>query len=167
MKHTTIQKTVLSACFAAFIFLGTQFIKIPLAFGYFHLGDIFVLLAGYFIGGGYAAMASAIGSVGADLLSGYGIYAPATLIIKPLMAFTVFAFCRRAQNQRLRFALGAALSELIMVLGYFLFDSLLYGFSAALVSLPSNLLQGTAGTVGGIAVLLLLDKARLLNRTHN
>lgn len=78
-----------SALFSALIFCGSQFIQIPLPFGYFNLGDCFIILSAVFIGGPYCVISSAIGSVMADVLSGYTVYVPATLLIKSAMAAVI------------------------------------------------------------------------------
>ncbi len=165
MKHSHILKLVYSSLFATLVFVGTQFIKIPLLFGYFNLGDPFVLLSGYFIGGAYGIVAAAIGSGLADLLSGYAIYAPATLIIKPTMALIVFAFCYRkqisAQKTHLRFIISTVIAEIFMVVGYYLYESVLYGFSGAIVSVPGNILQGIAAVVISTITVLLFDKTKI------
>ncbi len=166
MKHSHILKLVYSALFAALVFVGTQFIKIPLPFGYFNLGDPFVLLSGYFIGGTYGIAAAAIGSGLADLLSGYVIYAPATIFIKSAMSILVFVICRRvgrkmSANKYLPFLISAVIAEAVMVTGYYLYDAILYGFAGALVSLPGNLLQGTAAVIVSTILIILLDKCKL------
>lgn len=54
--------------------------------GFVNLGDCFVLLSGWLLGPWWGGAAGGIGSMLADLLLGYGHYAPGTLIIKGLMA---------------------------------------------------------------------------------
>lgn len=165
MKRSQIIKIVYSALFAALIFVGTQFIKVPLPIGYFNLGDPFILTAGCLVGGAYAAVAAAIGAGLADLLSGYAIYAPATVIIKALMALVVFAFCRKSRKSTaekyLFFIIGSAIAEIIMVVGYYLFESVLYGFAGAAVSIPGNLLQGVAGVIVSTVIIILIDKTKI------
>ncbi len=168
MKRQAILKTVYSAYFAAFIFLGTHLVKLPLAIGYIHIGDVFILLAAYLIGGGHAIAASLVGSVLADLLSGYAIYAPATLVIKSTMALIIVLACRFGRGSTfkklLHFSIGAVLAELAMVLGYYLFEAILYGFSAAFASIPGNALQGVFATVVGVLTVGLLNKLKLSER---
>lgn len=162
MSKTSTNKIVFSALFAALIFIGTQFIKIPLSIGYIHIGDTFILLAGYYIGGYYAVIASVLGSVLADVLSGYLIYAPATLIIKGLMAIIIIAFCKKtAKSKTLLFVLGSTLAEAAMILGYLIYDIILYGPSGIIVSLSGNVLQAIGGIVISTAVLLLLEKSKI------
>lgn len=162
MSKTSTNKIVFSALFTALIFIGTQFIKIPLSIGYIHIGDTFILLAGYYIGGWYAVIASALGSALADILSGYVIYAPATLIIKGVMAIIIIAFCKKAaKNKTLPFILGSVLAEAVMIIGYLIFDVILYGPSGIIVSLSGNVLQAIGGIVISTAVLLLLEKSKI------
>lgn len=162
MKRSSTNKIVFSALFAALIFIGTQFIKIPLSIGYIHIGDTFILLAGYYIGGYYAVISSIIGSVLADILSGYIIYAPATLIIKGLMAIIIFVFCKRtSKNKTLLFVLGSALAEAVMILGYLVYDFILYGPSGIVISLSGNLLQGAGSVIISTILLLLLKKSKI------
>ena len=81
MKNT--KKMVTAALLAAFTCIATMIIKIPTpTFGYIHLGDGLVLLCGIILGPGIGALAAGIGSMFADILSGYMTWAPATLIIK-------------------------------------------------------------------------------------
>lgn len=167
MKHSHIIKLVYSSLFAALVLVGTQFIKVPIPFGYFNLGDPFVLLSGYFVGGAYGIAAAAIGSGLADLLSGYVIYAPATVLIKSAMSALVFLICRRfatqaAAKKYLPFLISATIAEAVMVMGYYLYDAILYGFASALVSLPGNLLQGAAAVIVSTIIILLLNKTKML-----
>ena len=85
MKNT--KKMVTAALLAAFTCIATMIIKIPTpTFGYIHLGDGLVLLCGIILGPGIGALAAGIGSMFADIFSGYMTWAPATLIIKALTA---------------------------------------------------------------------------------
>ncbi len=88
MNNNRTKKIVFSALMAALTTAATMVIHIPSAFsGYIHLGDGMVLLSGMLLGPMAGAAAGGIGSMMADLLSGYAFYAPATLIIKALAAF--------------------------------------------------------------------------------
>ncbi len=164
MKRSTVSKTVYSALFAALVFVGTQFIRIPLVIGYFNLGDTFVLSAGYLIGGIYGVAASAIGSVLADILSGYIIYAPATLVIKSSMALIVYALCRHGKRRQMssshiRYILAATVAEAVMVMGYALYDTVIYGFGGALAALPANLMQSVIAVAASSVIIFALKKA--------
>ena len=88
MKQGQTRTVILAALLAAFTTVATMIIKIPTpTMGYIHLGDGLVLLCGILLGPGVGAAAAGIGSMFADVFSGYMSYAPATLIIKALTAF--------------------------------------------------------------------------------
>ena len=87
---TRTQKIVVAALLAALVCVATMIVKIPSPRGYINLGDSIVLLAGWMLSPLYGFLAAAIGSALADLLSGYGLYAPATFIIKGIMALAVY-----------------------------------------------------------------------------
>ena len=66
------------------------------------------------------------------------------------------------ENQRIYSALLVLLDALIclgsMVLGYFLFEAILYGMPAALPSAGFNCIQGIIGVVIGLAAILFTQK---------
>ena len=87
MNHT--RKIVIASLMAALTCVATMVIHIPSPTqGYLNLGDCMVLCCGWMLNPFYGFCAAGIGSGLADLLSGYGLYAPATLLIKGLMALT-------------------------------------------------------------------------------
>ncbi len=167
MKQNRTKKIVSSAMFAALIFIGTQFIKVPLPFGYFNFGDCFVLLSALIIGNPYAVMATSIGSVLADILSGYTIYAPATLIIKSLMVIIVIAISKLGANKNkalksILLTIGVFCSELIMICGYFLYDTFLYGFTGALTTVSGSIIQGIIGAITCIFLFDVFERSGLI-----
>ena len=76
---------------AALTCIATMVIKIPSPLnGYLNLGDCVVLLAGWMLSPVYGFLAAGVGSALADLFSGYVVYAPATFVIKGLMALVAY-----------------------------------------------------------------------------
>lgn len=162
-------KAVYAALFMAFVFVGTQFLQVPLPFGYFNLGDCFILLSAVIIGGAYAVVASALGAALADVLSGYVVYAPATAIIKSLMVLAMLAVLQLCRNrskktQNILSCVGAVVAELIMICGYFIYDTLVYGLAGAAASLLGNILQGSAAVVIFVIAFAVLKQTGLLKR---
>ena len=151
LKGLSLSKQIsFTAVFAALCCASTLVLTIPLpASGYFNAGDVFTLLSAWFLGPIFGSIAAGLGGALADLFSGYALYAPATLIIKAFDAFIsylVWAFLKKfikkdALDSFAR-ALSAILGESVMVLGYFLFESILYGAIGASANLVGNLLQG-------------------------
>lgn len=86
MKNDKVLKMVYTAMFAAMIFVLTRFIQIPVASGYVHFGDALIYIVALTVGGPWAMLAGALGGALADLTSGFAVYAPATIIIKALIA---------------------------------------------------------------------------------
>lgn len=152
-----------TALFAALCCVGTVVIAIPLPNGYFNVGDVFVLLSAWCLGPLYGSLAAGLGSALADIISGFAIYAPATLFIKALdgfVAYMVYSFLKKfLKNDGIDFVariLSALAGELCMTLGYFLFECALYGVGAAAVSVPGNSLQGLLCLIGGTAIVSIL-----------
>ncbi len=166
MKNKQILKTVYSALFAALIFTGTEFLRIPLPFGYFNFGDCLVLLSAFIIKGPYAIAASAIGSVMADILSGYTVYVPATLIIKSLMVIIFNAILKLISHKNekpktLFLIFGIVLSEFLMILGYFICDVFIYSFEGAATSIMGNIVQGIVATIVSLILIKLLERSNI------
>jgi len=87
MKQTKLRTLILAAMFAALTCVATMIIHIPSPIGgYFNLGDCMVLLSAFVLGPVWGTAAGGIGSALADVICGYFIYAPGTLVIKALMA---------------------------------------------------------------------------------
>ena len=161
-----IRPLVISAMFAALICVATLVIQIPSPLGgYINLGDALIITCAACLSPWYAFFAAAIGSALADVLLSYVAYAPATFIIKGLMAL-VFCLLYKAMRKKLKdiasAVIGAIASETLMVLGYWGFEGFLYGFGASLVNIPPNAVQGCAGIVLGVLLIQLFKKVKFL-----
>lgn len=153
-----IERLCLSAVLSALVFAGAC-LRIPLPLGYAHLGDCVALFIACLCPGAIAYPAAILGSLLSDLINGYALYAPATILLKAAAVFCVQK-CRKHEKGRSEKAgawftfLGMALAEGAMALGYFCYEALLYGFAAALGALPGNLAQGALGCGGAMLLLL-------------
>ena len=158
-------KLVISALMASMACVATIVIKIPIPAtgGYINLGDSIVLLAGVALGPVYGGLAAGLGSALADLLGGYVVFAPATFLIKALMAVVMGLIIRTyPQKQILRFVFAGIVSEIIMILGYFAFEATIMGYGlAATGAIPGNAIQGTAGIVIATMLMPILGKLNL------
>ena len=163
-KHHSIRKLVFSALLAALTCVCTMVIQIPVPAtgGYVNLGDSVVLLCAWYIGGVYGAAAAGIGAMLADLFSGYAIYAPATFIIKALMAWTASLLFRRIHGQKGQI-LGVCTAMLLLLAGYFVYEAFVLGFGmAAVAAIPANLLQGAIGCTFGAIMSQVMEKNAFL-----
>lgn len=160
MKNENVKRLVLAALFCALTTVATAVLYIPLPYGFANLGDAAVLLAGGVLGGPYGIVAAALGSALADILLGFTVYAPATLVIKGVMA-ALFWVLYNKKGGVLRCILAAVLAEIVMVGGYFLYETLLYGAPAAALSVFGNAVQGAIGAALACVILPLLGKVRI------
>ena len=150
-EKNKVKVLALSGLLSALIAVATGYLKIPTAIGYFHLGDGFIFMAAALLGP-YGALAAAVGSALADLLAGYFIYVPVTFIIKGLMGLLA-ALCLNKQSSQATQIIVMVLAEALMVLGYFLFECMVYDYAAAIAVVITNVMQGLIGTVFGILLV--------------
>ena len=158
---------VTGALMAALTTIATIMVRIPTPLkGYINLGDCVVLICALLLPIQYGVLAAGIGSALADVFSGYIIYAPATFLIKGIMVVIVYYMCKykRANiNSFSMLVISGILAELFMVLGYYLYEGVLYGFIPSAVNIPSNLLQGVVGVIAFPVLAKILKKINLFN----
>lgn len=166
MSDRKLRKLVMSALLAALTCVATLVVQIPSPMqGYVNLGDCFVLLSGWLLGSLYGAAAGGIGSMLADLISGYAFYAPGTLAVKGIMAAAAAFALRAMGNRKSSYAVGGLLAECWMVLGYFLYAALIFGEGlAAALSIPGNIVQGALGLAAGLALVATAERLHLTER---
>lgn len=179
MKQLKDTKTmIIAALLTAFTCIATMVIQIPTpTLGYIHPGDSLVLLSGVILGPVTGGLAAGLGSMLADLLSGYVIYALPTFVIKALsaaIAGVVFqALRKKGICSGWKAVLTAGLSaELNVVFGYFV-NSLIQtmflaglvsaetfaaGLTNALTTLIPNSVQGGTGIFIGILLFPILSQ---------
>lgn len=119
-------------------------IPTPATGGYLNLGDMAVIFSGLFLGGVWGAVAGGFGSALADLIGGFFIFTPITLLIKggeALLAGTI--------GRKHPIFLG--LAGVVVIVGYFIAEIFIpgMGWSAAISELPFNTIQATIGVFGG------------------
>lgn len=163
--NTKTKKIVMAALMAALACVATMIIKIPSPLkGYLNLGDCIVLTAGWLLSPTYGFLAAGLGSALADVFSGYVTYAPATFIIKGLMALIAFyrfkLLNKKIGNLPSRIISGIV-AEIVMILGYFVFEGFLYGFIPSAVNIPANGVQGIAGLIIGVILIKVFEKSKI------
>ncbi len=174
MKFEKLTKLITTALFTAIICVATYVVQIPMPAtgGYVNLGDCFVLTAGLFLGAGYGAIAAGLGSALADIIAGYAQYAPATFVIKALMAIVVFAVYKMLKKSfggklsAVSKLIGGICAEAVMVLGYFGYEAVIlkYGIGAA-GSILGNVMQGIVGIAAAVALSTAFEKVAGKSKT--
>ena len=163
MKLEKALKLTYTAMLTAMVCVATMLIRIPTMVGYTNLGDGFILLSAFLFGPFYGAVAGGIGSMLADIISGYAFYAPATLVIKGLIAVIAAllwkAMSKRGGDKVWKKILASLVAEIWMAAGYWTFETLFLGEAkAALASVPNNIAQGLVGVVLGMVLYYALSK---------
>ena len=155
MQNQT-RKMVFLALLAALCCVATMVIPIPTPTGgYLNAGDIVVVFAALLAGPVWGGISAGVGSMLADILGGYAVYAPGTLLAKGLAALIAGLVFRRWKK-----AIPAAIcGELAMAAVYFAYEGLVLGFGlGAAVEIPGNLMQGALGVIGGTALFYALRR---------
>lgn len=156
------KQLVMAALLAALGYVATVVLMVPSPTGgYMNLGDAVVLLGAFLLGPVYGALAGAVGPALADLLSGYVMYVPGTLVIKAAMALAAAGLYRLLGKKRWSVAVSAVAAEAIMVVGYWLYDGIFIvgSLAGSAAGIPSNLTQAAFGAAVSIALTLALRRS--------
>jgi uncharacterized membrane protein len=161
IKYTpsTAFKIAAAAIFAALVAVATLLfvVPIPATSGYFNLGETLIYVAALLLGPFVGATAGA-GAAFSDALVAVQ-YAPGTFAIKAIEGFLVgFLFQwlnRKIHNITLSASIAVVIGGLEMVLGYFLYETLVLGYPAALAGaeVPFNIIQMAVGLVIAVPVM--------------
>ncbi len=159
MTRKQIRKLAYGGLLIAFVLVATMFLQIPNGLGgYINLGDG-VIFASALLLGPFAGVIGATGAGLADFILGYGVYIPATIVIKGLMGLLAgLGLLWGRKNSYTYKAFLFLLCEIIMVAGYFAFESFFFGFGVSLPSLMPNVIQGIAGLAVGLALSPLMER---------
>lgn len=161
-KTTKIHMKYLTsaAVLAAMVTLMTAYIlHIPVGIngGYIHLGDALIYMAASILPLPYACAVGMIGGGLADVLTA-PIWALATMIIKALLCIPFSSKNTRIITKHNVIAL--VIAGFISVIGYYLAQGILFGFTAALwVSAVGNVVQAGGSAVVFFLLGAALDKA--------
>lgn len=173
---TGFRAMVMTALFAALGYVATRILQIPTpSGGYVNLGDTVVILGAYLLGPVYGAVAGGIGPALADLLSGYAIYVPATLVIKAVMALLAALLYRALGKKTWSMVVCAVAAEAVMIVGYWLFETVLAAaagegsFMVCLAAcgaagIPGNLVQAAFGIAASTLLALALRQNTQVRR---
>lgn len=133
-------------------------IPVPAANGIVTLLDAGVYFAGLLFGALGGGIVGGLTGLLIDLLSGYSIWAPFSLIIHGLQGY-LFGFWIEKFGTKIKpLVIGLLLSNLVMVIGYALANEYLYGAGTGLLSIPSNIVQCLFGSA-----VIIIFKEKLLS----
>jgi len=152
-KAASPREIALTAVMTAVTAAVTMVISVPFppTRGYLNLGDVVVMLTGLLLGARIGGFAGGVGSALSDLLLGYGYFAPLTLFIKGTEGFLT-GMIGAGRRLRMRVA-GVVAGAVVMLLGYFLVETPLYGVGPAFAEL--TLVNSVQVSVGAVISLIL------------
>jgi len=172
MKQGTTfdQRTVaITAVMTALVMLGILIVHIPTPTGgYVHLGDILIYFAAFAFGPIVGGVAGGFGAALSDVISGYAIFALMSLIVHGVQGYVVGRMAH-GKTSLPRLILAAVVGGIILVVGYYIGEVLLFGyiqptptsagtlaFGYAATELIPNTLQAIFGALGALLYLAVL-----------
>lgn len=130
----------------------TLAVPFPPTRGFFNLGDSMVFFSALTFGWRAGAICGGVGSAAADVLLGYGYFAPITLIAKGSEGFFAGLLGKTNGGKSWAVGLGVAVGGACMITTYFVGEVLYYGIGPAIAEIPVNITQAVLG--GSIGVLV-------------
>lgn len=158
------RQMLLTAMFIAVVTVSTYIrIHVPLGTGgLIHIGTLTMFTIALRFGRRYGAISGGVGMALFDLFSEWVIWAPGTLVIRFIAGFLVghIAMSKHGQGEsRVRNLLACLAGGLVIVVGYFIYESIFLGTGlAALASVLGNVAQLI---IGLLAIFILPSIPRL------
>lgn len=149
-----IKKVAFLGLFMALLVIATTVFRFPVpTFNlYFNLGEGVIYLVALIFGGPAGAIVGGVGSGLSDILGGYPVWAPITLLIKGIEGYIVGMLAKKMKPY-----MAVATGAVFMMTGYATAAGLLYGAGAVPVELAGDFVQVS---VGGIIALLLHNRLK-------
>jgi uncharacterized membrane protein len=127
----------------------------PAQTGYINLGDMVIFIAAFFFGKKAGFLVGGVGSALADLLFGYSVFAPVTLIVKGIEGYVAGVIFETDMGRK-HPIIPSSIGGLIMAGGYFIAEIFMFGFNPSLINLPANIVQGLFGAISASILYKLL-----------
>lgn len=144
MKSMDTRRIVMSGMFIALVTAST-FINIPYpgsAGGLMHLGTLMLFIVALKFGKYYGALAGGVGMFIFDVLGGWMMWAPGTLLVRLLMGYIVGLISESKIGQGKiwwKNVLAIIGGGLVMIVGYYLYEAIfLTSFGASTFSIVGN-----------------------------
>ena len=157
---------------AAITFVAAAVIHVPTFMGVLHLGDSMIFLSAILLGRKKAAISSSVGMCLFDLVSGYTIWAPFTLVIKGVMAYVAGTIAYRKNyngNNLPNNIFAFAVAGIWMIVAYYISGAVIltaiskeFPLTQALIvslkDVPTNIFQIVAGVALGVPLVEALKR---------
>ena len=170
------------AMMAALTFIATFIIRVPsLAGGYTHIGDSMVFIGVILLGKKKGVISAAVGMFLSDLIGGYLLWSPFTLVIKGVMALIAGSIAFRKNyngKNMLNNIFAFIISGIWMVIAYLFAGaiiakinvasakSLFAGLIVSLKDVPGNIIEVLIGILIAVPIIYLLDKSSFFKKIN-
>ena len=157
------KRLAISAVLAALTVVMTAYVfHIPTATGYIHFGDSLIYLAACLLPKPYAMAVGAIGGGVADLLTA-PVWTLPTIVVKMLI---VLPFSSKGKKIiTVRNVIMTVVAFFISAIGYFLFETLVFGYEIAFfTSIAGSVIQSGGSALAFVIFGLALDKLNVKNK---
>ncbi len=159
-QNHQFKTVILAAMFVAVtlaISIGIPPIPIPGTHGNFNLCDGGILISALLLGPRVGGVVGALSGFLLDILTGYSNYAIFSFIVHGLEGL-VAGWIKNRSTKKYIDTVAVLVAAVVMVVGYFFADSLLYTFYAGFTGLFTNTIQGLVGAVLALVITPLLRK---------
>lgn len=163
------REMTLTALLVALVFISTKFInfKLPISIngGLVHMGNTMLFMSAIVFGSKKGAAAGAIGMGMFDILSGWAVWAPFTIVIRGIMGYIIGTVANSKGRDGKSFVwnlTGIVIGGLWMLAGYYGAEGLIYGnWITPVTSIPGNILQIVFGAVIGLPLSAALKRINI------
>lgn len=144
-------KLVMTGLMMCLVTMAIMLFKIPVFQGYVHLGNSMMFMAVMVLGKKNGAIASGLGAALGDVIGGFAVWAPWSLVVSGGMALIVGLLMEKNKK-----VLGLILGGVFLVAGYYIAEVVIYGnVLAPMAGVPWNIGQYAFG----VAIAYILTKA--------
>ena len=163
VSKASIYYLSVTALFIALTYVFTAFvnIRLPIAAngGLIHLGNVPLFIAAILYGRKVGAIAGGVGMALFDLLSGWTLWAPFTLVIVGLMGYVTGLIAEHKQKLGW-YVIAFAIACAIKVVGYYIAEAIIYqNIFVPISSIPGNIVQVATAAVIVSVIIVPLRKA--------
>lgn len=145
----------MSAVVAAAVAVATMAVSIPVGLGYLNFGEVVIYAAAFLFGELVGGLGGGVGAAAADVLLGYAMYSPITLVAKGVEGFVVGRLAGDSTRSKV---VAVAAGAPFMIAAYFLARAYFEGIPAAIFQeLPIDVVQAVAGALIAIPLAQALQ----------
>ena len=162
MKELNVKDLVITSLFIALVFVFTWLVKFQLPFapngGLIHLGNVPFFLPAIFLDKRIGMTAGALGMGLFDLVSGWELWSPMTVISALIMGYIINKLNYKHLNL-INLLISFVLVAIVKVLVYYIGEIFIFSsFVTPLASIPGNIIQIAVSSVIVLVVLKPMEK---------